>query len=132
MSCILYNLAIEPLACTLRKSEQLKGYKINGKKEITRLFVDDTLVYLNKNDKIKDMEDIIGVFCKASTAKFNLEKTEALPIGSKEHQENIIKKRSMGENNQIPDHVNLIKDGDAMRTLGAWVGNGIKLKKSGK
>ena len=39
----------------------------------------------------------------------------------------------MGENNQIPNHVNLIKDGDAMRTLGAWVGNGIKtLKKSGK
>ena len=45
------------------------------------------------------MEDIIEVFCKASTAKFNLEKTEALPIGSKEHRENIIKKRSMGENN---------------------------------
>ena len=65
MSCILYNLAIEPLACTLRESKELKGYKINGKKEITRLFSDDTLVYLNKNDKIKDMEDIIEVFCKA-------------------------------------------------------------------
>ena len=53
MSCILYNLAIEPLACTLRESKELKGYKINGKKEITRLFADDTLVYLNKNDKNK-------------------------------------------------------------------------------
>ena len=94
--------------------------------------MDDTLIYLNKNDKIKDMEDIIEVFCKASTAKFNLEKTEALPIGSKEHWENIIKKRSMGENNQIPDHVNLIKDGDAMRTLGAWVGNGINIEEKWK
>ena len=34
----------------------------------------------------------------------------------------------MGENNQIPDHVNLPKDGDAMRTLGAWVGNGINIE----
>ena len=34
----------------------------------------------------------------------------------------------MGENNQIPDHVNLIKDGDTMRTLGAWVGNRINIE----
>ena len=81
------------------------------------------MVYLNKDDKIKDMEEIIKVFCEASTMKFNLEKTKALPISSKEHQRNIIEKRSMGENNQISAHVNLIKDGDAMRTLEAWVGN---------
>ena len=38
MSCILYNLAIELLACALRESKKLKGYRINGQKEITRLF----------------------------------------------------------------------------------------------
>ena len=38
----------------------------------------------------------------------------------------------MGENNQIPDHVNLIKDGDTMRMLGAWVGNGINIEEKWK
>ena len=41
MSCLLYNLAIEPLAEALRAS----GIKIaNHAKLITKLFADDTLV----------------------------------------------------------------------------------------
>ena len=40
------------------------------------------LVYLNKGDKIKDLEKMIKEFCIASIAKFNFEKIDALPIGS--------------------------------------------------
>ena len=29
MSCLLYNMAIEPLACAIRGSKDIKGYKIN-------------------------------------------------------------------------------------------------------
>jgi len=69
MSCLLYNLAIEPLADALRTSAKLKTIKVvNHAKLITKLFSDDTLVYLGKNDKFRDLEDIISIFCRASTA----------------------------------------------------------------
>jgi len=61
MSCLLYNLAIEPLATALRSSTKLKGIKIeNHAKLITKLFSDDALVYLGKNDKFSDLEEIIN------------------------------------------------------------------------
>jgi len=42
MSCLLYNLAIKPLAAALRASTKLKGIKItNLVNLITTLFADD-------------------------------------------------------------------------------------------
>jgi hypothetical protein len=123
MSCLLYNFAIEPLAEAIRKSK-LKGLKINEKinRLIVNLFADDTLVYLSEKDDIKKLEEIIDTFCKASTAKFNMEKTEYLPIGSKEFRKKLITERTMGEN-KIEEKIKIIKEGESMRTLGAWVGN---------
>jgi hypothetical protein len=48
LSCLLFNLAIEPLACLIRNSE-LKGVKIPGKEDnlVISLFADDTSVYLS-------------------------------------------------------------------------------------
>jgi len=69
MWCLLYNLAIKPLAAALRASTKLKGIKItNHAKLITKLFADNILVYLGKNDKFSNLEDIINLFCRASTA----------------------------------------------------------------
>ncbi|KEP46473.1 reverse transcriptase, partial [Rhizoctonia solani 123E] len=84
MSCILYDLAIEPLANSIRKCEKITGYKVKGMKEPLKvtLFADDTVVFLKKNNKVKNLEIIINKFCKASTAKFNLGKTNYLPIGT--------------------------------------------------
>lgn len=130
MSCLLYNLAIEPLAYAIRGSKELKGYKANRMKRlITKLFVDDTLVYLNKQDKTKDLEKIIKEFYIVSTAKFNLEKTEVLPIGSLQYRKDLVETRQMGDGgNKIPTCIKLIKDGELMRTLGFWVGNSISIK----
>ena len=36
MSCLIYDMAIEPLACTLSKTKKLQGYKLNDEKIITR------------------------------------------------------------------------------------------------
>src|SRR5882724_3870461 len=121
MSCLLYNLAIEPLATALRLSTKLKGIKIeNHTKLITKLFVDNMLVYLGKNDKFNDLEGIINIFCRASMAWFNMEKTEALPIGTPEHRNKVITERILGENtNKIPEYVHLIKDGKPTRILGS-------------
>jgi ribonuclease HI/exonuclease III len=123
MSCILYNLAIEPLAENLRQSE-LQGLKIPGipRKILTSLFADDTLVYLGSKDDMKVLKKIIDKFCLATTAKFNIEKTECLPLGNKEQRIKIIQTRKIGINN-IDKEIKIIKDGECMRTLGAWVGN---------
>jgi ribonuclease HI len=124
MSCILYNLAIEPLAENLRQSE-LKGLQIPGirKKILTSLFADDTLVYLGSEDDMRVLKQIINKFCLASTAKFNIEKTECLPLGNKQQREKITKTRKMGIN-IIEKEIKIVEDGECMRTLGAWVGNG--------
>ena len=123
MSCLLYSLAIKPLAAALRASTKLKGIKItNNTKLITKLFADDTLVYLGKNDKFSDLEDIISLFCRASTARFNMEKTEAFPIGTPKQRNKVITERILGTStNKIPEYVCIIKEGKPMRTLGLWV-----------
>jgi recombinational DNA repair protein RecR len=60
----------------------------------------------------------------ASTAKFNLEKTEFLPFGEKKFREKFIKERTIGTY-KLEENLTIIKEGQAMRTLGAWVGNEI-------
>jgi hypothetical protein len=123
MSCLLYNFAIEPLAESLRKST-LQGIKIKGmtRKLLVTLFADDTLVYLRENDDFEELKRILSRFCLASTAKFNLGKTEYLPIGDEEYRAQVIQTRKVGDN-IIEEGVTIIKDGEPMRTLGAWVGN---------
>ena len=51
-----------------------------------------------------------------------MEKTEYLPVGNKTFRQNVIESRKLG-NNKIEIGVKIIKEGEAMRTLGAWVGN---------
>ena len=44
LSCLLFNLAIEPLACLLRNTQELSGYKIPSiaQKIIVSLYTDNT------------------------------------------------------------------------------------------
>jgi hypothetical protein len=60
LSCLLFNLAIEPLACLLRDSE-LKGIKVPGKDEelIVSLFADDTTIYLSSSNDLKKLWEIL-------------------------------------------------------------------------
>lgn len=126
MSCILYTLAIEPLGVTLRNSE-LKGLEIPGVEEkvLVSMFADDTLIYLNKNDDKKVLDECLNIFCAASTAKFNKEKTEYLPFGSEEHRKELIETRKLNEieGNGIEPTAKIIKDKESMRQLGGRVGN---------
>lgn len=85
MSCLLFDLAIEPLAEMLRESE-LRGYQIprNKGKLIANLFTDDTTTFLSEDNDFSDLQRILERWCKASTAKFNIHKTEIVPIGTPE------------------------------------------------
>ena len=128
LSCLLFNLAIEPLACMLRKSN-IRGFSIPGATEriITSLFADDTSAFLSRQDKWTDLWRILQTWCKASKAKFNNNKTEVIPIGTREYRKKVAEKRRIdpGEttDEEIPPSVKIAKDGEATRILGAWIGN---------
>jgi hypothetical protein len=126
MSCLLYNIAIEPLACAIRKSS-LSGFKIPNVqvRVLVSMFADDTLVYLKENDNLVVLTETLDMFCKMSNARFNEHKYEALPLGSKEYRKNLIATRKLNDmpGNNLKNSIRVIRDGQSMRTLGAWIGH---------
>lgn len=88
LSCLLFDIAIEPLAEALRKSN-LKGFTIPGKAErlIATFFADDTTVYLSADDGFGELQEILDRWCLAAGAKFNISKTEIIPMGTPEYRE---------------------------------------------
>ncbi|KAL1938552.1 hypothetical protein VTO73DRAFT_11575 [Trametes versicolor] len=129
ISCLIFNLAIEPLACALRKSP-LRGLSLPGATErlLTKLFADDTTVYLSGDDEYDQVLSITDKWCRAARARFNGEKTEVLPIGTRAYRANVVETRQLNpEGRPIPQAVHIVKDGEAIRLLGAWVGNGADL-----
>ena len=127
MSCLLFILAIEPLACALRTSD-LTGINIPKDTErlIAALFADDTTVYLSEEDNYGTLMDVLQTWCAAARATFNDEKTEILPIGSKTHRESLLKGLNTSTlGRTLPAGTHIVQDGDMVRMLGAWVGNEI-------
>ena len=97
LSCFLFDIGIEPLACLTRNASQIKGYNIPGMKDklAINLFADNTVLYLNEEDKYDEVTKILDRWCKISGAKFNKEKTEIIPISSKVHREKVIETRKL-------------------------------------
>ncbi|KAG2032530.1 hypothetical protein BDR03DRAFT_935950 [Suillus americanus] len=83
----------------MRNTPTLKGYTIPG--------LQDKII----GDKYDDLQDILNDWCLTSGAKFNLEKTEILPIGSKEFRTSVIENKKMNEIDTP--------------SLGAWIGNDL-------
>ena len=129
LSCALFDLAIEPLACKLRNDPSLDGYNIPGvdEKLIVSLFADDTCIFLNQNDKMDDVQNILDNWCRASGAKFNLDKTEIIPIGTPDHRNQVITTRKLNPQDQsaVNERIRIAEDGEATRSLGAWIGNNV-------
>lgn len=129
LSCLLFDLAIEPLACKLRNCTDLEGLAIPGvpNKLIVNLFADDTTVYLSSNDKLNTVEGLLTAWCEVSGARFNIEKTEIIPIGSPEHRNRIIDTRKIHPTDSEPMNtkIHIATDGEAVRSLGAWIGNKV-------
>ena len=96
LSCLIFDIAIEPLACTLRKSS-LKGFKIPGAPQrlIASLFADDTSAFLTAEDKWSDIWRIIECWCRGSRARFNAGKTEVIPIGSPKYRKAVMENRML-------------------------------------
>ena len=129
LSCLLFNLAIEPLACLLRNSPELQGYSIPGvtEKIIVSLYADDTTIYLSKTDSYTELLNILTKWCSASGAKFNIEKTEVIPTGTKPHRQCVVATRRINPTDPpLPQEIKITEDGNTIRNLGAWIGNEVK------
>jgi hypothetical protein len=127
LSCLLFNLAIEPLACAIRQSG-LKGIATPGQEKwlIVKMFADDTTIYLSYKDNLNDLREILEEWCKASKAKFNISKTEVIPIGMPGYRAWAREARKLhGTHNEVRENMRFNKEGEPVRILCAWIGNGI-------
>ena len=127
MSCILFDLSIEPLAANIRTSS-IRGIDVPSLDEKVKvsLFADDTTVVLTEHNSFSQLMDILGDWCEMSGAKFNVEKTEVIPIGTPEYRRHLVETRAMNETGEtIPAPIHIARDREATRILGAWVGNDV-------
>ncbi|EJD33236.1 hypothetical protein AURDEDRAFT_30142, partial [Auricularia subglabra TFB-10046 SS5] len=111
----------------LRKSS-LRGFQIPGTAEklIATLYADDTTVYLSEGDSYESLLAILEVWCKAAGARFNIQKTEIIPVGSIDHRVHLIENRKAEMSEAvIPEPIRIARDGEAVRILGAWPGNKV-------
>ena len=123
LSCLAFDLAIEPLACMLRHEPTLRGLELLGLNEklLAKFFADDTALYLSHEDRFDDVQKLLTAWCEVSGAKFNIEKTEIIPIGSEEHQHAVTHTRKVNKQDMITldDQIHIAKDGKAVHSLGA-------------
>ena len=86
MLCILFNLGIEPLAANIHNSD-IKGINVPNLEESMKvsLFADNTTVILAESNSFSGLTTLLQQWCSISGAKFNIEKTEVIPVGSDEY-----------------------------------------------
>jgi hypothetical protein len=102
LSCPLFNLAIEPLACMIRNNPNIKGIIILGIEDIIKikLFTNNTSIFLNKDDSLDHLQTILNRWCELSGARFNIEKMEMIPMGSERHRKQVWETRKINPNNK--------------------------------
>jgi len=127
LSCPLFDLAIEPLACSIYADPNIKGFTIPGIENTIKimLFADDTNLFLNKEDCLDYVQQVLDRWCKVSGAQFNIEKTEIIPIGKESHRKSIIDTRKINpqDDSPLPPNIRIAHNGEAVRILEAWIGN---------
>lgn len=109
------------------------GFKAPGKTDclITFLFTDDTTVFLSDHDDFDCLQSIPAKWCLASGAKFNIEKTEIIPLGNKDYCHQLYSTRALNLDQPqatIPSHLHITKDGESIRILGGQIGNNMNQK----
>lgn len=81
MSPLLFALALEPLAETIRIHEQIHGYNTKYTTNKISLYADDILMYITKpSESIPKVLETINLFSSFSGYRINWGKSELLPI----------------------------------------------------
>ncbi|KIY49980.1 hypothetical protein FISHEDRAFT_65076 [Fistulina hepatica ATCC 64428] len=111
------------------RGSDLQGFNIPGapKKLIVKMFADDTTIYLSEKDDYNALMHTLSKWCKASRAKFNIEKTVVIPIGSEEYRTDVRETKKINVNQIIPieDNIDILMDNESTRILGGRVGNKV-------
>lgn len=82
LSPLLFALALEPLAETIRNHNGLFGVKLGDTEYRISLYADDILLFITKpEDSVSVLVSIICQFGQISGYKINYDKSEALPLG---------------------------------------------------
>ncbi|KAI0038162.1 hypothetical protein FA95DRAFT_1506015, partial [Auriscalpium vulgare] len=69
---------------------------------------------------------ILSNWCTASGAKFNITKTEIIPVGKWSHRRRVIRTRKLApEDERISEDTHIATEGQSTRYLGAQIGNGV-------
>jgi archaellin len=92
LSALLFILVVETLAIKIRHSPSIKGININGRRVTLSQLADDTTLFLEDSESLKNVLELIDKFYLCSGLKLNREKTDAMWIGSlKQNKEKPLK-----------------------------------------
>ncbi|EJD38776.1 hypothetical protein AURDEDRAFT_33367, partial [Auricularia subglabra TFB-10046 SS5] len=106
----------------------LRGFDIPGatKRLVISLFADDTCVFLSEFDDPAQLKNILDRWCLAAGAKFNIKKTEIVPLGTSVFREKLLTTRRMhDECAAFDESTKIAAQGEPVRLLGVYIGNGI-------
>ncbi|RDX49698.1 hypothetical protein OH76DRAFT_1307592, partial [Lentinus brumalis] len=109
------------------RNSELKGFDVPRCDQILKavLFADDTTVYMSDQDDFNTLQCVLDTWCSAAKARFNMSKTEIIPIGSPKFREEMADTYcSTGQWKNYPRGVHVAQEGEAVRILGAFFGNG--------
>jgi len=127
LSCPLFDLAIEPLACNIRSNPHITGIDIPNIPHNLKikLFANDTTLFLSEHDSLDKIREVLDRWCHVSGAKFNSEKMEIIPIGTENYRASLIDMRKLNPHDQEPldNCIHIAPDNTAICLLGAWIGN---------
>ena len=94
---------------------------------LIRVYADDATVFIGPEGNPTELQSCLDLFCEASTARFNKPKTKIIPLRTPEDHEALINTRSYNRW-KIEEVIHIAKDGEAIRILGSWQGNGISVQ----
>jgi len=112
LSSLLYVLCAEVLNLEIKRNENIVGLKYNGNEHKNAGYADDLSAIVTKKESIDELFTTLENFGKATNAKVNVEKTEALWVGN--WRTNIDRPKSLNWTNSM------------IKNLGVWVGNDRK------
>ena len=88
LSPVLYSLTIEAFANAMRTNPHIKGIllppEISRDRELLSLFLDDTTMHLADEQDLNEAKKVCRLYCLASNASFNWNKSEGILINVKQ------------------------------------------------
>lgn len=94
------------------------------------MLANDTNLFLGQNNYMNHMQEILNKWCNTLGAKFNIKKTEIIPLSFTTHRSKVITSCKLNPQDQSPLNDKIkkkAKDEDTVRSLGAWIGNNTNL-----